>query len=617
MTSRYGQITMSKSIMQDLAPSRASLFLVLAMLVSLAAYPVQAQNVIANKRDVPEVVRRPILPNETFYDSLISAYHNNPQLQAQRARLREIDEGYIQARAQGRLTSRIDGEFRREILRTPNIAGGPDNPAAILLGGGTIDGAPYQAQLSAIQPIYQGGRVRALKQQAKSDILAARERLRATENAIFLQAANAYLNIIRDEEIGKIRRNNVRVLTRQFMAAKERFDLGVGTLTDVAQSESRMAQSEAALAQADAALQISRSQYRRIIGRAPNRLVDVPKVEIPQALQSAQALALDNNPDIIAAYFDEASARAAIDVAKSDGRINLSLNGTVGGNRNQTIGVPRADQASIAAQIVVPIFSGGANQSRIRQAKHAKSRLAFTTRDVRWNVENMINQAWAQIEAAKIGLKASMRQEASAKIAFEGVRLEQEVGTRTQLDVLDAEQEALNAYLSVTQARHDLYSAQFQLLAAMGVFDSQGLSLAIDNPYDPSENFKAVSYEGLKEFTDAFVPELAQKIGDESAQQIRSGVRGVEGFVTDRFEPRAEIIDSGAIGPKTTDKVENRAQNDLAIVTNIVSGAGRAAKSGVDYITFQDPDYDARLGDDTNIIEIDPIKPVSVPPKRD
>jgi len=541
-----------------------SIFAVLAALFCTAPMSVNAQDAV-----VDSVKTQPNFRYETLQDTLISAYNKNPRLLAERARLREIDEIYIQARSQGRLTSQINGEFRRELIRTPNIAGGPDNPAAILLGGGTIDGAPYQAQLSVIQPIYQGGRVRALKQQAKSDILAAREGLRGMENTIFLDAANAYVDVLRDEEAAKIRRNNVRVLTRQLDAAKARFEVGAGTLTDTAQSESRLAQSEAGLAQAEAQLQISRANYRRVVGRIPTILQPVPKFQRPADLALATKLALENNPQIIAAYFNEESARAGIDVAKSAGRINVSLNGTVGGNRNQTIGVPRADQAALAAQVTVPIFSGGFNQSRIRQAKHAKSRLAFETRDMQWQVEQNVAQIWAQLDAANVAVTASRRQVASANIAFEGVKLEQSVGTRTQLDVLDAEQEVLDARLAVINAQRDVDAANFQLMAVMGVFDSQGLDLAVDR-YDPVKNFTGIEYNGFKQFTNTVTPNSVEAAGSKVTKALRSGVRATE---------------AGLL-------------------------------SGLDRVTGQPRNDKLGYDDNVNNIDTEPVQPPSSPPKR-
>jgi len=167
---------------------------------------------------------------ETFQEALISVYNSNPRLQAERARLREVDENYIQARAQGRLTANLSGTYGYTAARTP----ASNNPFTGGTGG-SVNGHPHSAQLQIIQPLYQGGRVKALKKQAKSSILAARESLRNAEQSIFLSAANAYIDVIRDEETARIRRNNVMVLSRQQLAAKDRFDVGEGTRTDIAQ----------------------------------------------------------------------------------------------------------------------------------------------------------------------------------------------------------------------------------------------------------------------------------------------------------------------------------------------------------------------------------------------
>jgi len=216
---------------------------------------------------------------ETFQEALISVYNSNPRLQAERARLREVDENYIQARAQGRLTANVSGTYGYTAARTP----ASNNP---FTGGsgGSVNGHPHSAQLQIIQPLYQGGRVKALKKQAKSSILAARESLRNAEQSIFLSAANAYIDVIRDEETARIRRNNVMVLSRQQLAAKDRFDVGEGTRTDIAQAQSRQAAAESGLAQAEAQLQASRASYKRIIGHPPVDLQPAPQFEQPLAL---------------------------------------------------------------------------------------------------------------------------------------------------------------------------------------------------------------------------------------------------------------------------------------------------------------------------------------------
>ncbi len=502
---------------------------------------------------------------ETFEEALISVYNSNPRLMAERARVREVDENYIQARAQGRLTATASGSYGTTTSRTLTTS---------FFGGATnsyTNGDPKSLQVQVIQPIYQGGRVKALKRQAKSSILAAREGLRNAEQSIFLSAANAYVDVIRDEEAARIRRNNVRVLARQELAAKDRFEVGEGTRTDIAQAQSRLAQSESGLAQADAQLQISRASYTRIVGHPPVDLKTVPRFEMPRDLPTAIYLARENNPQLLAAYFNEDAANAAINVAKSASRPTISLNGTASGTRRQVVGIPEADQMSIAAQITIPIFTGGLNRSRVRQAKHAKTRLAFEVRDTELAVDQTIAQIWAQLDAARRTLTSSLKQVDAAEIAFEGVDLEQKVGTRTTLDVLDAEQEVLNAKLAAADAQRGVNAATFQMLTTLGVFDVDGIQLPVDE-YDPRDNFEHVQYSGVTAIVDKYVPELLQdtvrELGEIPADMSEVAVR----------------LTKAAVLPQAAGKI-------ISQIPDIPEVPLQLKKKIDDRITFEEPDY--------------------------
>ena len=501
---------------------------------------------------------------ETFQEALMSVYNGNPRLQAERARVREVDENYIQARAQGRLTATASGSYGVTTTRSTSTS--------IFGGGGDsyVNGDPKSAQLQVIQPLYQGGRVKALKRQAKSSILAAREGLRNAEQSIFLSAANAYIDVIRDEETARIRRNNVMVLSRQQLAAKDRFDVGEGTRTDIAQAQSRQAAAESGLAQAEAQLQASRATYTRIIGHPPVALQTVPRFELPRSLQIAIALARENNPQLLAAYFNEDAADSAINVAKSASRPVISLNGSAGVTRDQVLGIGEADQASLTAQISIPIFSGGLNRSRVRQAKHAKTRLAFEVRDTELAVDQTVAQIWAQLDAARLSLRASRQQVTAAEVAFEGVDLEQKVGTRTTLDVLDAEQEVLNAKLSVVEAERNVNAATFQLLTTLGVFDVEGIRLPVEE-YDPNENFEAVRYKGMTEVVDRYVPDFLT----EGAKSLKN----TGDDVVDDFESLAKAaqLDEAA---KVAGKIAKQSVN---IPKDIVS----FTKTGLDILLME------------------------------
>ncbi len=529
---------------------------------------------------------------EDLRDALVSVYTENPRLLAERARLREIDESYVQARAQGRFTIGGSASVSQAWVRIPS--GG--NLFGPVSGGGTDNsdlGAsdmPNEIGLQVIQPLYQGGRVKALKEQAKLGILAARENLRAQENAVFLSTANAYVDVRRDEEAARIRRNNVRVLSRQLEAATARFEVGQGTRTDTAQSESRLALSEAGLAQADAQLAISRAAYVRLVGRMPNLLTPPPQFALPENLSAAIMAARENNPQLIGAYFNEAGGRAAINVAKSSSRPTLSLSGNASRQRDQLSGISSIDSAAITAQLTIPFYSGGANQSRRRQAEHAKTRLAFETRDAELAIDEAVTQIWAQLTAARASLTAVRRQQEAAQIAFEGVTLEQTVGTRDQLDVLNAEQEVLNAKLSVVEAERNVSAATFSLLSTMGVFDAEGIRLPVEM-YDKNANLDIIRYKGLTEAVDKYAPEFAQRIGRQ-LPNIAGDVSGA----------------AQAVYTKTP------IQTGVEGVVALANIGAQGVKEGADSLTGIKPAYNDLQESGAIVIDVNPIKPASVPP---
>lgn len=516
---------------------------------------------------------------DTLQTVLASVYRSNPSLLGERARLREVDENYIQARAQGRPSLTVGADFSLQASRSPGDGTNPFIPAG---GGGWTDTAPRAGQITVVQPIYQGGRVKALKQQAKASIMAARAGLENAENAIFLSAANAYVDVLRDEETASIRRNNVRVLTRQLSGATARFDVGEGTRTDIAQSESRLAGAEAGLALADAQIASSRATFVRLVGRMPDQLLPVPTFVTPASLDQAISLARSNNPQLMAAYYNELAGTAAIDVAKAAGRPTVSLQSALLRSRGTLLGFQDQDQATLGANVSIPIFSGGANASRVRQAKHAKTRLGFVARDTERAIDQTITQVWAQMDAAKRIVATSKRQVAASEVAFEGVLLEQEVGTRTQLDVLDAEQETLNAKLTLINAERDFDAAVFQLLSTIGVLDADGIDLPI-TPYDPGAYVSAIVYDGFKEAGDRFIPERLQALDPLVADLVNGSVKAVKsGF--------------DAIGIDAAAQTAGRA----AVVV------ARSAKEGVDIVTLQEPLYDPRINQAEVMIAVDP-----------
>ncbi len=447
----------------------------------------------------------PSIGAETLEQALASAYRNSPQLMAERARVLEADESYVQAASQGRFTASATGSagITNSIVRTP---GSPSffnqNPSNITNKDTFV---PRSFAITGRKTLYQGGRVRSLKGQAKYGILAARENLRNAEQSILLAAATAYADVVQNEEIAAIRRNNVRVLVRQGDAAKDRFEVGAGTRTDIAQAEARQAGAEAGLAAADAALAASRAAFYRATGHMPEQLQRIPDFTLPSSADEASRMALSYNPQLEAARYAQDAARFGIEVAKSNYRPTISLQTFTQVQTDQG-GLALSQQAvGLSANLTVPLFSGGLNGSRVRAAKAAERRSLYDVRNVEQAIVERTTALYSQLDSAKRGVEASQRQIDAANIAYEGVEIEQQVGTRSALDVLNAEQEVLNAKLARAQAQRNVDILTVQLLNIIGAFDALSLSLPVDM-YDPKANFEAVTSMGvLDPVREAFV----------------------------------------------------------------------------------------------------------------
>lgn len=403
-------------------------------------------------------------------DALSQAYSNNPTLLAARAQLRAVDENVPQALAGWRPTVSIassvgwldsdirQGRNQRDQSRTTT-----------------------SNQLTVTQPIFRGGRTVASTRRAENQVLAQRARLFATEQQVLQDSVNAYIAVIRDQELLALNINNEQVLAEQLRATNERFRVGEITRTDVAQAESRLAGARAARAQAEGNLQISRATFQRLVGAAPQRLVAPQPLRPPvRSAQEAAQLAAVNNPNVVAALFDEAAARDNIDIQIATLLPQLSLQGQAFRNENsaQTGTLIQGTQAIVS--LTLPIYQGGAEYALVRQARQTAIQARQTVDDQRRQVSQQATAAWEQLQAAKAQVDSVRAQIRAAEIALDGVQREAIVGSRTTLDVLNAEQELLNARTNLVQALSTVVSQSFVLAAAVGRLTAQDLGLPVE-----------------------------------------------------------------------------------------------------------------------------------------
>ncbi len=402
---------------------------------------------------------------QSLNETLAAAYESNPTLGAQRASLRQSEEGYFQARA-GLLPSLSATGSVGETVDT--WGGAPEN-----------DSSSYGLTLN--QSIYRGGRTRGSIDASLARIEAARQQLRSTEQSVLLDAVSAHMNVVRDQQVVAIRSNNVEVLAEQLRAARDRFEVGEITRTDVAQAEARLSGARAQLSAAQAALAASRAGYARVTGVDPVEPDNAgPSEQVPAEFADAAEVAINRNPDLLAAQYAEQAAEYGVRVARGAQLPEIGLRASVSEGRESDFSGQGRGTASITANVTMPIFTGGLNRSNVREARAAADQARLSGLTVRRQVIEGATNAWNNYLAALAVIESSREAVRANEIAFEGVEQEALVGLRTTLDVLNAEQELLNSRLELVRAERDLTVASYALLQAMGQLDAQSLGLPVE-----------------------------------------------------------------------------------------------------------------------------------------
>ncbi len=420
----------------------------------------------------------------SLMDALGVAYETNPQLAAAQAGLRATDETVAIANSKWRPYISASGTYAYQEAKISGTRGMK-----------TIT-RPLQATVGFSQEVFRGGRTYAEIGRAKANVRAARAELTAAEQTVLLMAATAYMDVVRDEAIVNLRRHNVQVLRQQKESTTLEFKAGALTRTDVAQSQARLAGAEAALTAAEGQLAISRAGFLQTVGRPAETLEDQPAIPsiVPGNEGAALVSSLKGNPALISAQENERAASYAVDEAVGAMLPEINLQGGYQYSQNSYASALGAGQVTqgigVQAQINIPIYQGGAEQAALRQAKqlHAQAQLNVSVADRQ--VRDAIASTWNAYQAALANITSNEATARADEIAYTGVSKEQRVGGRTILDVLNAQQELLNAQVSVVTSRRDATVAAFQVLAASGMLTAKSLGLKV-TLYDPVVHYES------------------------------------------------------------------------------------------------------------------------------
>ncbi len=405
---------------------------------------------------------------ETLADALTHAYNNSGLLDQNRALLRAADEDVAQAVAG---TLPVISWAANASISSPRAVGA-DLIAAT---------ARVQGQLT----IYDSGSGRMGVEAQKELVLGTRQSLRAVEQAILLDAVTAYMQVRADAEFVALRQSNVRVITQELRAAKDRFDVGEVTRTDVALAEARLAGSRSLLAAAQGNLARSTEGYVAAVGRRPGTLAAVSPAPVSKGLRDAKAFALRNHPSLLEAQHAVSAAELSIKIGEAAMNPTMTLDGQIGIDQDGNLG------RQIGINVGGPIYSGGRLSSNVRQLMARRDATRASLHVVSVSIEQNVGNAYSFLEVARASDQASRQEIRAARVAFNGIREEATLGARTTIDVLNAEQELLSAQANLIAAQADEVIASYQVLSTMGLLTAAHLRLPVQQ-YDPAAYYNLV-----------------------------------------------------------------------------------------------------------------------------
>ena len=416
---------------------------------------------------------------ETIRETLAIAYANNPTLNAARAQLRGVDENVPQALSGWRPTVTASGQAGAVRSRTNNQFDAYRNNASI--------------SLAISQTLFRGFRTVNSTRQAEAVVRAQRESLVSTEQDTLLSAATAYVDVIRDTALVSLQRSDLKFLQEQVRAAKDRFEVGEGTRTDVSQAEARAAEARASLNTALANLNTSRAIYRQVVGiEAKNLSADTSiNRQVPKSLNVALQTSENEQPLIRQAVHLVDAAVFNIKAIEGELLPTVTLDGSISRSWNPSSSVQTSDNAQIFGNVSIPIYQGGGVSSRVRQAKEELGQTRLQLDVARDQVRANVISAWGNYQAAEASIVAAQAAVEAQQLALEGVIEEQRVGQRTTLDVLDAQRELVNQQSNLVTAQRNRIIGGYQLVAAVGQLDADSLGLNVSH-YNPKQHYQAV-----------------------------------------------------------------------------------------------------------------------------
>ena len=419
--------------------------------------------------------------SETLDQALAAAYLNNPILLGERVSLRSTDEQVPRALSGWRPTVRVTADIGKADVDSESAVSSSNEVRT-----------PASVALKLTQPLFRGGLTVAQTRNAENLVLADRARLVETEQSVLLSVVGAYMDVLRDLEVLDLAVNNEQRLRRQLQATRDRFEVGEVTRTDVAQAEARVSNSIAERVRSKSDLVVSRAAYLNTTGSLPENLTPPPPLTgQPESELASREIATKHSPVILRALYIERAARADIDIRMAALLPTIELSGEFSRNEDSSSRGSLTTRREITASMTIPLYQSGAEHSDVRAARELASQRRIEIEQSRRAVLENVTRTWEDLLTARAQIAAFRDAVRAAEIALDGVEQEAAVGSRTTLDVLDAEQELFDVRVDLVGAERDHVVASYSLQAAIGRLSVRNLGLDVP-VYDEKRHYNEV-----------------------------------------------------------------------------------------------------------------------------
>jgi len=446
------------------------------------------------------------LSAQSLSDALVNSYNNSGLLEQNRALLRAADENTVIASSALLPIVSWAANFSGNWTETEMVGGGTGVSSSDLVWRGAVG-------LNSSLTIFDGGTNKFAADVTKQNVLATRQGLISLEQRVISSAVSAFMGVLEGIETVRLREKNYSVIEEELRAARDRYEVGEITRTDVALAEARLASSSSALSAAKGLLVQAEAIFKNSVGVLPMNLVAPKEMPVlPKTIDEALSIATSSHPELRQLQYQIKASELTVKRIKASSKAKMILNGDIGISDSDV----QSDtlQASIGLRLSGTIYQGGSIKAKQRQAL-ANLQAVRSAVHVQMNaIEQRISSSFAMLEVAKTTRAALEKQIEAAEVAFNGVKEEASLGARTTLDVLNAEQELLDAKSQFINAIYDEYMAAYDVLSASGLLTVDNLNLPVAK-YDPEEYYKSLINNYDKKFQNLKILNILKELNEE------------------------------------------------------------------------------------------------------